>query len=102
MVHFCSETLPKPSENQSKIDARGLLEPILGSLGQHLGHISPEDWILEAFGMVLEAQNVQLGSNMEAPDPLKSRPKPEKIDVKKQHVFAIDFKRVRTSFWKNF
>ena len=66
---FAPKTFPKPSENQSKIDARGLLEPILGSLGQHLGHISPEDWILEAFGRVLEAQDVQLGSNLEAPDP---------------------------------
>ena len=66
---FAPKTLPKPSENQSKIDARGLLEPILGSLGQHLGHISPEDWILEPFGRVLEAQDVQLGSNLEAPDP---------------------------------
>ena len=44
----------------------------------------------------------QLGSNLEAQDPPKSRPKPVKMDVKKQHVFGIDFGRVRTSFWKGF
>ena len=44
----------------------------------------------------------QLGSKLEAQDPPKLRPKPEKIDVKKQHVFNIDFGRARTSFWKGF
>ena len=44
----------------------------------------------------------QLGSKLEAQDPPKSRPKPEKIDVEKQHVFGIDFGRVRTSFRKGF
>ena len=33
----------------------------------------------------------QLGSNLEAQEAPKSSPKPEKIDVKKQHVFGIDF-----------
>ena len=44
--------------------------------------------------------NGQLGSKLEAQDLPKSRPKPEKIDVKKQHVFGIEFLRVRTSFWE--
>ena len=33
----------------------------------------------------------QLGSKLEAQDPPKSRPKPEKIDVEKRHIFDIDF-----------
>ena len=41
-------------------------------------------------------------ADLEAQDPPKSRPKPEKIDVEKQHVFGIDFGRVRMSFWKGF
>ena len=41
-------------------------------------------------------------ADLEAQDPPKSKPKPEKNDVKKQHVFGIDFGRVRTSFWKGF
>ena len=32
-------------------------------------------------------------ADLEAQDPPKSRPKPEKNDVKKQHVFGIDFGR---------
>ena len=32
----------------------------------------------------------------------KTRPKPEKIDVEKQHQFSIDFLMVQTSFWKGF
>ena len=37
------------------------------------------------------SQDGQLGSNLEAQEAPKSRPKPEKIEVKKQHVFGIDF-----------
>ena len=33
----------------------------------------------------------QLGSKLEAQEAPKSRPEPQKIDVKKQHVFDIDF-----------
>ena len=44
----------------------------------------------------------QLGSKLEAQEAPKSRPEPQKIDVKKQHVFDIDFFIVRTSFWKGF
>ena len=40
--------------------------------------------------------------DLEAQDPPKSRPKPVKMDVKKQHVFGIDFGKVRTLFWKGF
>ena len=53
--------------------------------------MSPKDWILKAFGRALGVQDSQLGSNLEAQDPPKSRPKPEKIDVEKQHIFGIDF-----------
>ena len=41
-------------------------------------------------------------ADLEAQDPPKSRPKPEKIDVERQHIFGIDFGRVRTSFWNGF
>ena len=41
-------------------------------------------------------------ADLEAQDVPKSRPKPEKNDVKKHHVFGIDFGRVRTSFRKGF
>ena len=44
----------------------------------------------------------QLGSKLEAQEAPKSRPEPQKIDVKKQHVFGIDFGWVWTSFWKGF
>ena len=37
------------------------------------------------------AQRGGLGSILEAQDPSKSRPKPQKIDVEKQHIFDIDF-----------
>ena len=50
--------------------------------------------------MLIQAYNA-VGSNtpgaassaadLEAQDPPKSRPKPEKIDVEKPHVFGIDF-----------
>ncbi len=41
-------------------------------------------------------------ADLEAQKAPKSRPKPEKIDVKKQPVFGIDFGMVRTSIWKGF
>ena len=41
-------------------------------------------------------------ADLEAQGAPKSRPKPEKIDVKKQHIFGIDFGRVRISFRKGF
>ena len=37
-----------------------------------------------------------------AQDPPKSRPKPEKSDVEKLHIFDIDFGRVQALFWKGF
>ena len=51
---------------------------------------------------VLGGQNTQLGSVLEAQEAPKSRPKPEKIDVEKQHILGIDFYKVRASFWKGF
>jgi hypothetical protein len=93
---------PKSIKNHRKIDVWGSLGAILRPLGQHLGHIFPEDWILEAFGRVLVAQDVQLDSKLEAQEAPKSSPKAEKIDVEKQHVFGIDFGRLRTSFWEGF
>ena len=40
----------------------------------------------------------QLGSKLEAQEPPKSKPKYEKIDIKKQHVFEIDFWVARAWF----
>ena len=61
--------------------------------------------------MLMQAKNA-VGSNtpgaassaadLKAQDLPKSRPKPEKIDVQKQHVLGVDFGKVRTSFWKGF
>ena len=44
----------------------------------------------------------QLGSKLEAQEGPKSRPEPEKTDVEKQHVFDIEFLRLRASFWNVF
>ena len=74
----------------------------LGTLGKHLGKMYPKDWILVALGRVLGAQDDQFGSNLEAKDPPKSRLERETIDVKRMHVFGIDFSSYRTSFWKGF
>ena len=41
-------------------------------------------------------------ADLEAQDLPKSRPKPEKIDVKKQHVFGIDFYRVQAPVSEDF
>ena len=41
-------------------------------------------------------------ADLEAQDLPKSKPKHEKIDVEKRHVFGVDFGRVRTLFWKGF
>ena len=54
----------------------------------------PKDWILEAFGSVLGAQDGQFGSNLEAQDPPKSRLEREKVDIKKRAVFDVVFWKV--------
>ena len=78
--------VPKSIENSLKIDLWALLGTPVGAtlepLGKHLGHMLPKDWILEAPGTVLGAQNCQLGSNLEAQDPPKSMQKHEKLDIK--------------------
>ena len=48
------------------------------------------------------ALRANLGSNLEGQKASKSKPKPEKIDVEKQHVFDTDFYRVRAPFSKDF
>ena len=72
----------------------------LQPLGKHLGQICQKNWILEALGRVLGAQDDQFGYNLEAEDPPKSRLERETIDVKRKHVFGIDFLSAWTSFWK--
>ena len=59
--------------------------------------------------MLMQAYNA-VGSNtpgaassaadLEAQDLPKSRPKPEKIDVEKQHIFGIDFFTILIRFWE--
>ena len=41
-------------------------------------------------------------ADLEAQEAPKSRPRDEKIDVKKRYIFDIDFGRVQASFWKSF
>ena len=67
-------------------------------LEKHLGHMCPKNWILKALGRVLGAQDGQFGSNLEAEDPSKSRLERETIDVKRKHVFGIDFLGAGTQF----
>ena len=69
-------------ENPTKIDVWGSSGAFLEPLGKHLGHMLPKDWILEAFGNVLGAQDVQFGSNLEVQAPPKSMQEREKVDVK--------------------
>ena len=81
------KTAPKSIENPPKIYLWALLGtpfgPTLEPLGKHLGHMLPKDWILEALGRVLGAQDGQFGSNLEAQDLPKSMQEHEKVDVKK-------------------
>ena len=51
---------------------------------------------------MFSSQNCDFGSILEVQAASKSRPKRQKIDVKNQYVFCIDFSRVRTSFRKGF
>ena len=92
----------KSFENRPLGPPWGLCGATLEALGKHFGHMLPKDWILEALGRVLGAQSGQLGSNLGAQEAPKSRPKPQMIDVEKQHIFGIDFGRARTSFWDGF
>ena len=68
--------------NPTNIDVWGSSGAFLEPLGKHLGHMLPKDWILEAFGSALGAQDDQFGSNLEAQDPPKSMQEREKVDVK--------------------
>ena len=47
------------------------------------------------------AKNAQVPPKRRSGAP-KSRPRPEKIDVEKLHVFSIGFGGVRTLFWQCF
>ena len=94
-----SQIYRKSSENRPLGPPWDALGATLGPLGKHLGHMLPKDWILEALGRVLGAQDGQFGSNL---DPPKSKQEHEKMDIRKQHVFVIDFVGTRTSFWKGF
>ncbi len=92
--------IPKSVENPPKIDLWALLGTPFGAtmepLRKHLGHMLPKEWVLEAFGSVLGAQDGQFGSNLEAQDPPKSMQEREKIEVTKSNVFGIDFLGPRT------
>ena len=50
----------------------------------------------------MEAKLIELGSMLEAQEAPKSRPRREKIEVQKQHVFQEDFSLARPPFWKGF
>ena len=93
-------------ENPSEIELWAFFGTPFGTtwepLGKHLGHMLPKDWILQALGRALGAQDDQFGSNWEAKDPPKSRLEHETIDVKRKYVFGIDFLSSRTSFREGF
>ena len=79
----CRKKVSKSIENPPKIDVWGSLGAYLEPLDKHLGHMPPKDWILEAFGSALGAQDDQFGSNLEAQDLPKSMQEHEKVDVKR-------------------
>ena len=89
-----SKIHPKSSKNHQKpfqkyrwpkLEAQSGLKSILEAKKW------PKRTVLRAKWSILEAQVSP-----------KSRPRPEKIDVKIRHVFGIVFLRVRTWFWKDF
>ena len=101
-VSIYLKQIPKSIENPPKIDVWGCLGAILEPLDKHLGHMPPKDWILEAFGTALGAQDGQFGSNLEAQDLPKSMQEHKKDDIKKGCVFGINFLRARTAFSNDF
>ena len=86
----------------SKMEARGLPNRARKRPRRYFWRASNLRGSKGAAAEVFWGQNVQLGAKLEAQEPPKSRPKAEKIDVKKQHDFGIDFGRFRTSFWRGF
>ena len=97
--------VPEPVQ----IEPRGLKNRAWGF--QNRAWSLPRRYFLKAFD--LRALNMSLSKTfvgpkwrtwlqLGSPRLPKSRPKSEKIDVEKQHIFGIDFGRVRTSFWNGF
>ena len=79
------------------------------SFDLHAGSLGPP--LMHAMQNVKEGKNAvgfntpgaaSSAADLEAQDPPKSRPKPEKIDVEKQYVFSIDFKGFGCRFGKVF
>ena len=90
----------------SKIEAQRLLKPSKMTPGNaHEGHHAAKRRP-RASQTCLEGgfsgQKSQLGSILEAHDPPKSKPRREKIDMKKRCVFRFYFLMVQASFWKRF
>ena len=98
IIEKSSQILPKSIQNYPKItknrfknarwpklEAQSGLKSILEAKNR------PKRTVLRAKWSILEAQVSP-----------KSRPRPEKIDVKIGHVFGIVFSRARTWFWKDF
>ena len=93
---------PKSRPGGSKIEAWGFPNQPKSPPRRNFLKTSTFEGSWEPAPFVADGYNGQLGSKLEAQDLPKSRPKPEKIDVKKRHVFGIDLGRVRTSFFKGF
>ena len=93
-------------ENPSKIELWAFLGTPLGAtwapLGQHLGHMPPKDWILEALGRVLGVQDIQHGSNLEVPGPQNRSQSPKKPMIKNNTFFASIFGGFRRRFGRVF
>ena len=101
MVVF-AENLGKIDPRPSKIEARGLQNRAWSPPRRHFYKTLNLRRLKRAIAASFGGQKSQLGSILEAQDPPKSRPKAEKVDVEKRHVFNIDFGRVLAWFWKGF
>ena len=62
----------------------------------------PKDWILEAPGTALGAQNDPLDSNLEARDPSNGDPNPKKTMLEDKQFPASIFKGFGRRFWSVF
>ena len=97
--------IPEPSHMEPrglKNRARGLQNRAWSPPRRHFLKTLNLRRVKRSYIGIFWGQKSQLGSILEAQDPPKSRPKPEKSDVEKQHIFQIDFGRVQASFWKGF
>ena len=107
----CKKRLRTGQERKENAQERKMCqhEPNMSADPPDFGRSWPP--LVRTCSMLMQAKNAvgfdtpgaaSSAADLESQDAPKSWPKPEQIDVKKQHVFDIDFGRVRLSFWKGF